>query len=49
MLSGWSASQFEVLQKEGPRQLTAYEILRLEIDDPKYQRVRDRIRATLAA
>ena len=49
MLSGWSASQFEVLQKEGPRQLTAYEILRLELDDPKYQRVRDRIRAALAA
>jgi hypothetical protein len=47
MLSGWSASQFEVLQKEGPRQLTAYEILRLELDDPKYQRVRDRICAAL--
>jgi len=48
MLSGWSAAQFEVLQKEGPRQLTAYEILRMELDDPKYQRVRDRIRDTLA-
>lgn len=48
MLSGWSASQFEVLQKEGPRQLTAYEILRLELDDTKYQRVRDRIRTALA-
>jgi hypothetical protein len=49
MLSGWSASQFEILQKEGPRQLTAYEMLRLELDDTKYQPVRDRIRATLAA
>jgi hypothetical protein len=48
MLSGWSPSQFEILQKEGPRQMTAYEILRLELDDPKYQRVRDRIRAVLA-
>lgn len=49
MLSGWSASQFEVLQKEGPRQMTAYEILRLELDDPKYMRVRDRIRSVLTA
>jgi hypothetical protein len=44
MLSGWSPSQFEILQKEGPRQMTAYEILRMELDDAKYQRVRDRIR-----
>jgi hypothetical protein len=45
MLSGWSATQFEILMKEGPRQMTAYEMLRLELDDPKYQRVRERIRA----
>jgi len=44
MLSGWSPTQFEVLQKEGPRQLTVYEILRLELDDEKYQVIRDRIR-----
>ena len=49
MLSGWSATQFEILQKEGPRQMTPYEMLRLELDDPKYQRVRDRIRAELAS
>jgi hypothetical protein len=49
MLSGWSPTQFEVLQKEGPRQLTAYEMLRIQLDDPKYQRVRDRIRAAIAA
>lgn len=49
MLSGWSPTQFMVLQKEGPRQLTAYEMLRIELDDPKYQRVRDRIRAAIAA
>jgi len=49
MLSGWSPTQFEVLQKEGPRQFTAYEMLRIELDDPKYQRVRDRIRAAIAA
>jgi hypothetical protein len=45
MLSGWSPTQFEILQKEGPRQMTAYEMLRLELDDPKYLRVRERIRA----
>ena len=49
MLSGWSATQFEILQKEGPRQMTPYEMLRLELDDLKYQRVRDRIRAVLAS
>jgi hypothetical protein len=45
MLSGWSATQFEILQKEGPRQLTAYEMLRLELDDPKYERIRQRLRS----
>lgn len=49
MLSGWSPTQFEVLQKEGPRQLTAYEMLRIQLDDPKYQRVRDQIRAAISA
>jgi len=48
MLSGWSASQFKILQKEGPRQMTAYETLRLELDDPNYDRVRQRIRDILA-
>jgi len=47
MLSGWSPTQFEILQKEGPRQMTAYEMLRLELDDPKYLRVRERIRAVI--
>jgi hypothetical protein len=47
MLSGWSATQFEILMKEGPRQMTAYEMLRLELDDPKYLRVRERIRAVI--
>ena len=45
MLSGWSPTQFEILMKEGPRQMTAYEMLRLELDDPKYVKVRERIRA----
>ena len=47
MLSGWSPTQFEILMKEGPRQMTAYEMLRLELDDPKYLRVRERIRALI--
>jgi hypothetical protein len=47
MLSGWSPTQFEILQKEGPRQMTAYEMLRLELDDTKYDRVRQRIREAL--
>ena len=49
MLSGWSATQFEILMKEGPRQMTAYEMLRLELDDPKYLRVRERIRAVIGS
>ena len=49
MLSGWSPTQFEILMKEGPRQMTAYEMLRLELDDPKYQRVRERIRAVIGS
>uniref|UniRef100_A0A6C0LMB3 DUF7788 domain-containing protein n=1 Tax=viral metagenome TaxID=1070528 RepID=A0A6C0LMB3_9ZZZZ len=49
MLSGWSPTQFEILMKEGPRQMTAYEMLRLEMDDPKYLRVRERIRAVIGS
>jgi len=49
MLSGWSPAQFEILQKEGPRQMTPYEILRVELDDPKYKKVRDRIRENFVA
>jgi hypothetical protein len=47
-LSGWSATQFKVLQAEGPRLLTPLELLRVELDDPQYDRVRDRVRAFLA-
>jgi len=45
MLSGWSATQFKVLCDVGPRQLTPLEILRVELDDPQYDRVRERVRA----
>ena len=40
MLSGWSPTQFKVLCEAGPRQLTPLEILRIELDDPKYDPVR---------
>jgi hypothetical protein len=43
MLSGWSPTQFAVLQKEGPRQITPYELLRLELDDAKYDPIRARL------
>jgi hypothetical protein len=47
-LSGWSATQFKVLQAEGPRQLTPLELLRVELDDPQYDRVRERVAAFTA-
>jgi hypothetical protein len=43
MLSGWSAAQFKVLCEIGPRQLTPLEILRVELDTPQYDRVRERV------
>jgi hypothetical protein len=49
MLSGWSATQFKVLCDVGPRQLTPLEILRVELDDPQYDRVRERVAAFLGA
>ena len=48
MLSGWSAAQFRVLQKE-VRQLTALEVLRMELDDPMYDPVREALRQPAAA
>lgn len=48
MLSGWSPTQFKVLQLEGPRQITPLEMLRLELDNPIYDQIRERVRATLA-
>jgi len=46
LLSGWSPTQFRVLQKEGPRSITPYETLRIELDDSQYNVIRERI-ATL--
>ncbi len=47
LLSGWSPSQFKILMKEGPRCLTPLETLRLELDDPQYDVIRERIVAFL--
>jgi hypothetical protein len=45
MLSGWSPSLFKVLQMEGPRTMTAYEMLRVELDQAQYEPVRAAVRA----
>ena len=41
MLSGWSPSQFKVLCEAGPQPLTPLDILRMELDDPQYDAVRE--------
>lgn len=45
LLSGWSPTQFRILQKEGPRSITPLETLRIELDDPQYDKIRERIAA----
>jgi len=47
-LSGWSATQFKILQKEGLRSTTPLEMLHLELDAPQYDRVRQRISVYLS-
>jgi hypothetical protein len=47
-LSGWSPSLFKVLCEEGPRAVTSYEVLRLQLDAPRYDAVRERVDAWLA-
>jgi hypothetical protein len=47
MLSGWSPSLFKVLQTEGPRTMTAYEMLRVELDQAQYEPVRVLVRAAM--
>ena len=44
MLSGWSPSQFKVLCEAGPQPLTALDILRMELDDPQYDLIREALR-----
>jgi hypothetical protein len=49
MLSGWSPTQFKVLLADGPRAVTPLEMLRLELDDPRYDQIRQRVGAMLAS
>ena len=43
MLSGWSPSLFKILCEEGPRCITPYDALRAQLDDKRYDRVRERV------
>jgi hypothetical protein len=44
MLSGWSPSLFKVLTSEGARLQTPMEALRMQLDDPRYNPIRERLR-----
>lgn len=46
MLSGWSPALFDILQREGPRDITPLEALRMELAHPRYDRVRAAFLAT---
>jgi hypothetical protein len=46
-LSGWSPSLFQVLCEEGPRAITPLEVLRLQLDAPRYDAVRARVKQWL--
>lgn len=45
MLSGWSPSLFKVLQTKGVVEMTPMDALRIQLDDPRYDLVRERVRA----
>ncbi len=47
MLSGWSPTLFKVLQTDGPRTMTAYEMLRVELDQAQYDPVRMAVRTAV--
>ena len=49
MLSGWSPALFKVLQEKGVEVLTPYAALRLQLDDPMYQPVRELVRTHMDA
>jgi hypothetical protein len=42
-LSGWSPSLFKILCEEGPQPMTPFEGLRAELDNPRYNPVRERV------
>ena len=43
MLAGWSPSLFKVLTTEGPRVQTPEEALRIQLDDERYEPIRERL------
>lgn len=47
-LSGWSPSLFKILCEEGPRVVTAWDALRAQLDDKRYDPVRQRVAEWLA-
>jgi len=48
MLSGWSPSLFKVLQEKPVEVLTPMAALRLQLDDPMYNTVRERLHALMS-
>lgn len=44
MMGGWSPNLFKVLQTDGVVQWTPYQALRLQLDDERYDEVRERVR-----
>jgi len=45
MMSGWSPSLFKYIVKEGFKSITPYQTLRMQLDDPIYDPVREKLRA----
>jgi hypothetical protein len=45
MLSGWSPSLFKVLQTKGVVEMTPMDALQIQLDDERYNLVRDRVRS----
>lgn len=48
MISGWSPSLFKVLQTQGPSGMTPHVALRIQLDDQRYDIVRERVRDFLS-
>ena len=48
MISGWSPTLFKVLQTQGPAGMTPQLALRIQLDDARYDLVRERVRAFLS-
>jgi hypothetical protein len=49
MLSGWSPALFKVIQETRVEVITPMDALRLQLDDPMYDAVRERLRTLMSA